>query len=952
MKRTYRHILSLTPGTGGMMLAVALPMFATPALAASPAEAPGVAVENGAPRKSKGDRLDLPTPGSRQPAAAEADDGIAPGEILWGNKKPMDPKVASIADNIAGPVQRQMEMEVPVKDDKFQLGDIQVRLNAASEASLSKERLLEIAKPLLREKTLELIKNAPDTGGGYVTVAALNAAGLNVRFDPGLVELQIEPTIEQRATGKVSGRTARSDVKSENLAKPALFAAYVNTRLGMDYATQSFFGPEGTLNGRAGFDGAMRWKEVVFESAATLDSTGGMTRGGSRFIYDRPDDVLRFSAGDVTPPKANFQGGSDLLGLTVEKTYQKLQPGADTHPTGSHSFRLERQSDVDVIVNGYVAQRLHLRPGDYDVADLPLTAGANDITLEITDDLGAKRKLQFSVFSGRSLLAPGISEWAVTGGITSTMSTTPPSAANLYSNFQYNLDTPTITGFYRRGVTADMTAEGHMQADPNSVMAGGGTSFQTKFGFWDLDGAVSYLAERAPGFSTRVNYDLSNIKGKNGVKRSFRASAEYRSLDFSTINVKETSNPTALNLISAYSQDLPWQLTGALSANYALARGSSADKIGLDASLSRSFGNDISTGLSLGFDHSFDGQITGNANVFKAMIRAGYRLDERSSIETSHDVQNGVSQLNYRHQEGSGIGSWNAQASLENKLPAGADSLDHVGLNASGSYTANRADLGLSHHTGLAGLNTAAIDQRTSFTAGSSFAFADGAYAMGRPISNGFAIVDTHHSLTDSTVNIGGSKDSKRASSDFLGPALISDVSPYSSTRISYDVDNIPTGYDLGTSAFDLFAPYKAGYRLTIGSDYTVTAFGTLVDSEGQPVTLITGTAFEEGNPNERKVTVFTNRAGRFNAQGLRPGHWIVEMATEPVTRYIVDIPKDTKGLVRLETLKPSGQTPATAPASQPGTAPTPPPPPPAPAPKPVPTGEAWATVQEPGDTP
>jgi outer membrane usher protein len=126
---------------------------------------------------------------------------------------------------------------------------------------------------------------------------------------------------------------------------------------------------------------------------------------------------------------------------------------------------------------------------------------------------------------------------------------------------------------------------------------------------------------------------------------------------------------------------------------------------------------------------------------------------------------------------------------------------------------------------------------------------------------------------------------------------------------ITYDIRNLPVGYDLGNGAFDLYPSYKSGYRLTVGSDYTVAAVGWLTDSEGKSITLLTGTAYEEKKPDGRKVSVFTNRNGKFSAQGLCPGRWILDTATTPPTRFVLDIPEDTVRIVKLGTLNPVGGT-------------------------------------------
>jgi outer membrane usher protein len=82
---------------------------------------------------------------------------------------------------------------------------------------------------------------------------------------------------------------------------------------------------------------------------------------------------------------------------------------------------------------------------------------------------------------------------------------------------------------------------------------------------------------------------------------------------------------------------------------------------------------------------------------------------------------------------------------------------------------------------------------------------------------------------------------------------------------------------------------------------------GTLLDATGAPIPLLEGSAHEASNPKGRKVELFTNRAGRFGAQGLAPGRWVIEMPAEPEpTRYVFDIPDGVKGLHNAGVLKPS----------------------------------------------
>lgn len=837
------------------------------------------------------------------PAATAADDS-APGEIQWSSKKTSG---ATAALGMPAAKNGVIDLAIPLRDGTFYLGDINARVTSGNTASVPKERLVQMLTPLLRPAALETLKSLP-APDGHIPVTAIKAAGFDIAFDPGKIELQINPTVDQRATGRLSAGNGREQIMSENLSRPAILAGYLNMRAGVDYTTDNFYQGEGSTNARLGFDGAARWHDIVLESAATFDATDGFTRGSSRFVYDMPEEALRFSLGDVSPAKTSLQGGSDILGLSVEKSYQKLQPAASIHPTGSQSFRIERPSTVDVMVNGYVSKRLHLRPGDYDLSDLPLTTGANDISLVIEDDLGNKRTLNFSVFSGRTLLAPGISQWGMSAGVASRFNSASfKDFHNLYADIEYDFTSPAVTGYYERGLTPDLTGRTHFQADTDVLMGGGGAAFQTAFGYWSLDGAASNSFTFGAGFAANMGYELANIEGPDGVRRTFRLAAEYRSEKFATLSTADGSNDNMLSLSASYSQPLPWELNGSLSGNYTLGRDDYGDSYGADVSLGRSFGPHLSASLSAGYEVATGTRAeTVTTDGFKAAVRLSYRPDAHSSIDASHDTRSGSSQLSYRQQEGNGNGAWSAQAELDRSAGVKTEN-DQYSVNGSLGYTGNRAEVTVSQYTGLAGLNTSAMEQRTSVTAGTAVAFADGRAAIGRPVSSGFAIIGAHPNLSGSEVAV-GSAEATRASSDLLGPALLPDMSPYSPSRVSIDVTNLPVGYDLGSGAFDLYPSYKSGYVLTVGSDYTVTAFGTLTDGAGEPVALLTGEAVEEGQPQGHKVTVFTNRAGNFGAQGLRPGRWILDMATEPArTRYVLDIPKDTVGLIKLNTLKPTG---------------------------------------------
>jgi outer membrane usher protein len=138
-----------------------------------------------------------------------------------------------------------------------------------------------------------------------------------------------------------------------------------------------------------------------------------------------------------------------------------------------------------------------------------------------------------------------------------------------------------------------------------------------------------------------------------------------------------------------------------------------------------------------------------------------------------------------------------------------------------------------------------------------------------------------------------------------LGAATHPSLSSYSDRTVTVDAANARSGTDIGQGSFRLFPSYRSGYKLEVGSEYSVTAMGTMVDIDGEPVSLVTGTATELAHPERQPVTMFTNRVGRFGATGLAPGKWRIEMLDAKKSVFEIEIPEDADGIVRFNEITP-----------------------------------------------
>lgn len=803
---------------------------------------------------------------------------------------------------------RVAEITVPVRESGFYLGDVNVRVYPDQTVYVDATQLARAVAKVLGPEAAAILKPLQGADSA-VPIEAVRAAGIDIRYDPNKVELTLSPLIDQRARNTIAVQGLRESIISESTAPPARLSGYINARVGVDYVAREDDRESGIDAPRIDLEAAIRLRGIVLEGEGTLEgdrflldrpgeAEGGFKRRGTRLVYDLPGEAIRLRAGDVDTREVAFQRGANMLGLSAQKNYQLLQPGRNIRPTGSRSFRLERPATVEVVVDGVVVRRLRLQPGEHDLSELNTRPGASTVTLNIEDDTGQRRKLEFTLFGGRTLLAAGLSEWAATAGFRSTIDED--------SELSYDLNSPLASVFYRLGITDWLTGEAHAQGDKHSAMGGVGVAYESGIGVFGAGLAVSNHAVEGFGYALNADYEIANLRDGHGWRHTLRLFAEHKSANFATLTPSPTFVPRhdiRLDVGAHYSRTLPFDLTGAVSLRYGLSRGDGEpNRLGVGLSLNRPLTPETSVSLAVNYDEGSKSYDDG----FSGMLRLNWRPSERSFVDVSHDTRRGTTRASYTRYEGEGVGSWNANVHVEGQT-------EDAQLTAGGSlgYTGNRGRATVSHYALATDLKPSRlagtiVENRTSFRFETALAFADGKFAMGRPITNGFAIIDTHDTLGDKAATIGASLDVVQARSDGFGPALVPEISAYAMTRLPYDVPELPIGYDLGAGAFDLHAPYRAGYALEIGSAYTVTAHGRLLGEDGEPLALITGRATQHGKTGGPAVEVFTNRVGRFGAQGLAPGRWIIVMATSPETTYVLDVPAKTVGLFNAGSLKPA----------------------------------------------
>ncbi len=790
------------------------------------------------------------------------------------------------------PTGRDIALTVPAKDGATYLGDMPLILGADDSLRFPAERALQLLTPILAPDVLDTLR-ASFAGKSQVGPGDFAAAGIVVDYDPRTLELKFQIPVERRASRSLSVSTL-DRMRIGDYVKPQNFSAYVNIRGSVNLTEDGF--DTGFDNPVFLLDGAARLGKFVVESDAIYipgSATQDFQRIGSRLVFDDIRNLIRVTVGDLEPQARGFQSAPDVSGISFARNYSVLNPQQIVRPRGDRTFRLDRPSTVEVIVNGQQVRRLQLAPGNYNLRDFPFAQGANDIRLNVLDDAGRTEVLRFNIFQDQTQLATGLTEFGIYGGVKAPLTISGPDYT----------DELTFSGFVRHGLSDAVTVGANFQFDDSVIMGGMEAVFGTSFGTFGANAAISDLDGLGTGYALQATFQRL-IQHRDGQADSFNLFVEHRSRRFTPVGAVFINNPFEFEVGGGYSHSFSSDFFAGIDARY--SRGRLLDPLpALPAqqritdvhSYRATAGWRLSPTASLTAEGRYEKDNRGDE--FSAFLTLTVRLGRFSSARAEYDTRDNRMRATFQTLHGSGVGSYNISADIERSDVGTA-------TNVNANYFTNRAELGFSHFGVYSDDFGNSLSQRSTFRLGTSIAVAGDSVSVGRPIYDSFAIIKPHRSLKGADVVVEPSPFGFTANSGALGAATLPSLSSYAERTVPVDVANAPIGTDIGQGSFKLFPPYRSGYVLEVGSDYNVTALGNMVNIDGQPVALVSGTATELAHPDRPALTVFTNKDGRFGATGLAPGRWRIEMLDNNKSVYVIDIPEDAQGIVRLGQITPA----------------------------------------------
>lgn len=843
----------------------------------------------------------LPRPGqaSGPPPTDAAPGSPAVSVPLPGQpQQPVEPALPAIPMGRYGrpdinPYDHDINLTVPLTYQNRPLGELPVLLTYDDRFIIETEPFLRLIGVLLNDKAKGQLAAALGTKKSFSS-DDLKATGISLDYDPSalaVVVLRVAP--EQRLMESLFASSMR-DAEAVDI-QPANVSGYLN----LDVVENKFWSGNQRGFQKPGFyaTGAARIGPVVLEADLQLASEFDVSSDDYRFdrnyvrlVYDQPDEYRRWFLGDLTPEIRGQQNYAQMGGIGVSRQRQRFDQFRTASLQGDRQIVLQRAATVDVYRNGSLIKQFHLQPGSYDLSQLPLTIGSNNLQVQVHDDAGGVQTLNYRSYLDPIDLEPGDYEYAAyLGKVSDRIGQTP----------HYNGGVA-FSGFYRKAFLNAPALGVGLQASRRVQVVTGQTQYVLGNGARvQLDGGVSNTRHNGAGYSTGVGYE--QIFDRNGLVDSLTLQTTYLSRRFGGLSTEDPDNSSALSIDAEYARALNHELTLLFSGNYLKNRGNFGNSYRFQLSSSYQFTPKWS--IRGGVTYTHYGSISSLHNGLGAIVSLVFQPGYRDRAEARYDGSTDTQTLSYTHSSDDRIGSVGYGGIV------GRDS-GSTQAQIFANYTGNRFDASVSHSASGTGLDHFVDQQITTVRVGTTLAFADGTFGVGRRVNDSFAVLFPNQNLRGHPVVAGQSlsQNDYMGESGPLGGALNSYLTSYVTQSIQYDVKDPPPGYDIGSGVVRVRPAYRSGYKIRVGGDAFASAVGTLLQKDGKPVSLAGGRVIALDGKDKTPGVFFTNSVGRFAVQDLRPGvHYRVELFN-PAQSFEFSVPKDTTGLVDLKTLTlPSG---------------------------------------------
>ncbi len=505
----------------------------------------------------------------------------------------------------------------------------------------------------------------------------------------------------------------------------------------------------------------------------------GFSRGLSRFEYDEPGSLQRWTVGDQTASSSDGLGGSALLGgIGVARAFD-LNPYLITYPQPVFNGVLQAPGTIDIYQNGVLIGQRQVPAGPFSLASLGIAAGANNVRVVVQDPFGGTTVLQQNFYGATQMLAQGLSDYTYEIGA---------ERASTLAN-GYLSGRAVLLARENYGFSDQITAGYRLEAENGLVNTGPSMSVRLPEGVLSMGVAGSH-ADGADGYGTSVAYQYNARHFNVGAGAQIYSSAYMRIGDDLLVPSERTRRIESANAAWLPNEHLSLQLSvgdtvyddGTHQRNFGLNNeinlvGGSRLMLSLARQLNQPGPDD--TQIMLTFVMPFGGSSFG--------------------VEGTHDQNSGNTY------------GFFAQRSVPSNVGWGYN----VNVQDGTGGTTGLGQVSYQTQYGLAQLSAQRFngDTAESLLLSGSLAAIDGHVFAGRTLQSGYALIETpglsNVDVTSQNLPIG--------KTDASGNLLVTNLLPYQINQVGINQASVPLQFQIDATDQTVSVPRLGGTIVRFG---------------------------------------------------------------------------------------------------------------------------------------
>jgi outer membrane usher protein len=703
--------------------------------------------------------------------------------------------------------------------------------------------LLGVAE-LEKAGVLEFVGNR-ETVGGQPHVSLLSLAP-DVRFALDEKELELKLTVAPRRLRATSVNLHTGAPKGMAFSRDS--SAFLNYSVN----TSDFRGFSGF--GEAGWN--VRGNLLYSSVSRSVD--GAFVRGLSNFTIDDPGRMRRWTLGDRFAQTGSLGGGAFVGGVSLTRNFD-LDPYFVRFPQYGLSGAVSTPSTVDVYVNGTFVRREALPPGQFDLQNVPVSAGSGSTRLVLRDAFGNEREIASPYYFSTGVLSKGLSDYSYNVGFVRENLATRTADYNGMA----------FLGRHRVGVTNGLTLGARLEAT-RDLVSGGPT-----------------LTARLPIGEIELSAAASRDKGVTGRAGSLGFTYIGRPVSFGAAVRALTDHYAHTSLSAAQDRTVAeWQ--GFLGTQ--LGR-----RVGLSAQYRSSDMRD--GGRRAEASVSVSAQVTNRSHAFVSAdrSRAGRGWSTGFSAGVSYSLgSHSTANLSYRRTEGGSFAVAEVQRPLSRGTGLGylLQVRDGEGLQSGSARI---------QYQGAFGRYEASYDRtggqdQTFFRASGGFVAIGGSLYATRAVAQSFALIRVP--------GLGGvrgfASNQEVGRTSESGDLLVPDLLAYYGNRLSIEDQDVPLDYSIDATEKVIAPPHRGGAIVSFPVRRIQSVTGTLTVLKGK-ITFVPASGELTVQVGEKETASPLGKGGEFYLENVPAGRHpaIVEYAGG-ICRFALEVPPSAQSFLNL----------------------------------------------------